>query len=124
MLDALNARLNLGAGAATLKIYDGTQPANANTAITTQVLLAELTFTDPAAPAAAAGVLTFSAIASDASANNSGTATWARLADSNGNAVTDCDVGTSGATINLNTVTIVAGAPVSMTSGSITFAAA
>ena len=42
-----------------LRIYDGTQPATANTAIGSQVLLAELRFNADAAPVAVNGVLTF-----------------------------------------------------------------
>ena len=53
-----------------LRIYDGTQPATADTAITTQVLLAELRFNATAAPAASNGVLTFNAITQDSSAKN------------------------------------------------------
>lgn len=119
-----NARLNLirdavdaGAGAGLLRVYDGTRPASGGTAT---VLLAELTFTDPCAPAAASGVLTFSAITADASANASGTATWCRLVDSTGAFVADGSVGTSGADYNLNTVTITAGVQVSCTSAILT----
>lgn len=56
-----------------LRIYDGSQPANADTAIGAQVLLAELRFNATAAPAASAGVLTFNAITADSSANATGT---------------------------------------------------
>ena len=102
--------------AGVLRIYDGTRPASVATAVTTQVLLAELTCGSPLAPAASGGVLTANSITQDASANNSGTATWFRLFTSGGTAVVDGDVGTSGSDLNLNTVTIVAGGPVSVTS--------
>lgn len=72
--DALSDQLDNG----YLRIYDGTHPATADTAITTQTLLAELRFNATAAPAASAGVLTFNAFTSDPSANASGTATWFR----------------------------------------------
>lgn len=116
-LDAINTAINAGAGAGTLKIYNGSRPATGGTATT---LLATLTFSDPAAPAAAAGVLTFSAITSDSSADATGTATWARIADSTGTFVCDCSVGTSGTDIVLNTDAIVAGAAVSVTSATLT----
>jgi hypothetical protein len=119
-----NSRLNLirdaidaGAGAGFLRIYDGSRPATGGTATT---LLAELTFTDPSAPNAAAGVLTFSAITADPSANASGTATWCRMVDSTGAFVADGSVGTSGADYNLNTTTITAGVQVSCTSATLT----
>lgn len=116
-LDGINAALNAGAGAALIRIYDGTRPATGGAATT---LLAELTCTDPAAAAAASGVLTFSAIAQDASANATGTATWFRMVDSAAGFVMDGDVGTSGSDLNLTTTSIVATQPVSISSATIT----
>jgi hypothetical protein len=95
-----------------LRIYDGTQPANADTAITTQVLLAELRFNSTAAPSSVNGVLTFNAIVQDSNANNSGVAAWGRALQSDGSTVlVDGEVGTTGSDFNItNTVNIVAGA--------------
>jgi len=113
--------VDAGAGAGTIKIYDGTQPSDADDSLPSgTTLLAQLTFADPSAPAAVSGVLTFNAITEDSSADATGTATWARIEDSNSNTVFDCDVGTSGATINLNSVAIVIGGPVSITSFTVT----
>lgn len=104
-----------------LRIYDGTKPANVATAITTQVLLAELTTNATFAPAASGGVLTLNAITSDSSANATGTATWARQFKSDGTtAIYDLSVGTSGADINFNTVAFVAGAVIAVSSLTIT----
>ncbi len=122
--DAINTALNAGAGAATIKIYTGTQPANADTGLSGNTLLGTLTCTDPAAGSASGGVLTFSAVTQDSAADATGTATWARVADSNGSTVFDCDVGTSGATLNLNTVAIVTGGPIQVSSFTLTYAAA
>ena len=100
-----------------LRIYDGTQPATADTAITTQVLLAELRFNATAAPAASNGVLTFNAITQDSSANNTGTASWFRALASDGSTVLfDGSVGTSGCDMSIATTSIVAGAIVGVTS--------
>lgn len=126
MLDALAARVDLASGspnAGRIDIYDGSQPANSNVAVTTQVRLAVLTFADPAAAAASAGVLTFNTITEDTSADATGTAAWARIVDGDGNAVFDCDVGTSATTIVLNTTSIVAAGPVRITSFTLTFPA-
>lgn len=102
--DNLSARLNSG----FLRIYDGTQPATADTAITSQVLLAELTFSATAAPAASNGLITFNAIGADTSANATGTATWFRAVQSNGTTVVmDGSVGTSASNLVLNTTSIV-----------------
>lgn len=120
-LDLIATAIDAGAGAGTLKLYTATQPAT-GAAITTQTLLATLTFADPcvAAPAAA-GVLEFDAIVGD-DAVADGTATWARAADSDATFVADFDVtvtGGSGA-IKLNTVTLITGGPVTVTSAILT----
>ncbi len=111
--DALSDLLDNG----YIRIYDGTQPANANTAITTQVLLAELRFNATAAPAASSGILTMNSITQDSSANNTGTATWFRALKSDGSTVVfDGSVGTSGCDLNLGSTSITSGASVAVTS--------
>lgn len=112
-MDAINTAANAGAGAALLRIYDGTRPATGGTATT---LLAELTFTDPAFSASSGGVLTASAITQDSSANATGTASWFRVVDSSATAVMDGNCGTSGSDLNLTTLSIVATQPVSVSS--------
>lgn len=116
MLDEITALIDAGAGAGSLKIYDGTRPANANTAVGGQTLLAELPLSDPSFPAASSGAMTANAITADTSADASGAASWFRIEDSDGNAVIDGDVGTTGSDLNLATVSISAGVEVSITS--------
>jgi len=100
-----------------LRLYDGSQPATVDTAISTQTLLAELRLNATAFGAAAAGVATANAITQDSSANNTGTASWFRALKTDGTtAVIDGSVGTSGADCNINSTSIVSGAPVSCTS--------
>jgi len=99
------------------RIYDGSRPASGGTATT---LLAELALSVTAAGAASGGVLTFSAITQDSSANATGTATWFRVVTSGGTFVIDGSVGTSGSDLNLTTTSIVATQPVSVTSCVIT----
>jgi len=113
----ITTAIDAGAGAGLLRVYDGSRPATGGSATT---LLAELTFTDPSAPGASSGVLTFSAITADASANATGTATWCRFVDSTGAFVLDGSVGTSGADYILNTTSITTGVQVSCTSAVIT----
>ena len=116
--DAVCALLNSG----KLRIYSGTKPATADTAISGNTLLAELTFGATAFGAAANGVATANAITADASADATGTATWFRALKSGGVDVTDNvfdgDVSASGGggDLQLATVSIVAGAQVSVTS--------
>lgn len=117
-----NARLDAittaTGNAGFLRIYDGSRPATGGTATT---LLAELTLGTPLAGAASGAVLTLNAITQDASANNSGTATWFRWVKSDGTThVLDGSVGTSGSDLNLTTTTIVATQPVSVSSWAIT----
>ena len=100
-----------------IRIYDGAQPATADTAVGAQVLLAELRFAADAFPAAVAGLLTANAITSDASANNTGTAAWARILKSDGTSVLfDGTVGTASANVIINSVAISAGAAVNCSS--------
>src|SRR5678815_4829613 len=109
--DAVCVRLNNG----YLRIYDGTQATDADTAIGAQVLLAELRWNATAFGAASNGVATANAITADASANASGTAAWFRALKSDGTtAIFDGSVGTSGANLNLNSVAISSGAAVSV----------
>jgi len=106
MLNAIRDKIDAGSGAGTIKFYTATQPANANTAISGQTLIGTLTFSDPSASSTSTDTLTFSAITDDSAADNTGTITWARIADSSGNTVFDCDVNTSGATINMSAVAV------------------
>lgn len=120
MLDTITARAG---NAALLRIYDSTGTGRPVTggAVTTQVLLAELTCGTPFAPASVAGVLTANAITQDASANATGTATWFRIVQSDGTTfVLDGNVGTSGSDLNLTTTSIVITQPVSISSFVIT----
>jgi hypothetical protein len=74
---------------AILRIYDGTRPATGGAATN---ILSEHTCAATLGTVAA-GVLTFNAIGSDTSANNSGTATWARLTTSGATFVMDLSAG-------------------------------
>jgi hypothetical protein len=119
-----NARLDqiasrIGASG-LLRIYDGTQPANPDTAITTQTKLVELTCDASAfAPAASGGVLTANGI-SDANAIASGTASWFRLCKSDATPVIDGTVGTSGADLIIDNTSINSGQAAGVSSLSIT----
>lgn len=104
--------------AALLRIYDGSRPATGGTATT---LLAELTCGTPFAAVAVNGVLTLGAITQDSSANATGTASWFRIVKADGTThVMDGNCGTSGSDLNLTTLSIVSGQPVSISSFVIT----
>ena len=70
MLDAITTAIG---SSGLFRIYDGTPPASANAALSGNTLLAELALSATYAAAAASGVLTANAIATDASANATGT---------------------------------------------------
>ncbi len=99
-----------------IEIYSGVQPVNANTALSANTLLATLTFGNPAFGAPAAGILTANPITAG-TAVATGTATFARIYESNGTTVVmDASIGTSGAGINMGTTSIVTGGVVSISS--------
>ena len=115
-LDAVTALLNGG----TLRIYAGTKPATADTALGAQTLLASLPLSGTAFGAASNGVATANAITDDSSADATGTATFFRAVNSSAVAVVDGEVGTSGSDLNLNSTEIQSGAEVSVTSWELT----
>lgn len=126
------ASRNLGLNAAfdilnsgKLRVYDSTQPTNADTALGAQVLLADLTLNATAFAAASAGSKAAGSITQDSSADATGTATWGTLVASTRATVgtLDFSVGTSGANLNMNSVAISSGAAVSCSSFTITQAA-
>lgn len=120
MVDAVVDRLDAGSGAGTVKIYTGSQPADADDA-PSGTLLCTLTLGDPAFGSAASGVATANAVAAVAAAAT-GTAGWFRAADSDGNKVLDGSVTATGGggDMTLNTVSVVSGVDVQITSWTVT----
>ena len=119
-LDAILGNANSG----LLRIYAGTQPANADAALGGATLLAELTMNATAFAAASGGSASANAITGDTSANATGTAAFFRLFESDGTTlVMDGSVGTSDANLVLNSTALQAGAAVNVTSFSVTLPA-
>lgn len=117
--DAMAVLCNAG----LLRIYDGVQPANAGTAVTSQTKLVESTLNATAFAAAVAGVATANAIA-NVNAVATGTATWFRVLKSDGvTVVFDGSVGTATANLVMNSTAIQSGAAVAITSLTLTAAA-
>lgn len=103
---------------AIIRIYNGSQPANANTAISTQTLLVSLTVSG-ALGTDTNGTITFSTIG-NGTAVASGTAGFFRIVKSDGTTVVmDGSVGTSSADLVLNTTTIATNDTVAISSGTI-----
>lgn len=111
--------LDSGGGAAIIRVYGGTPPANLDTTHS-ETLLAELTMSDPsfADPVDATGsaTMTANAISNDSSANATGTPTFARLFESTGTtAYLQVSAAIGSGEMNFTAGTV-AGAPVSVTS--------
>lgn len=106
--------LDTGSGHARVRIYNGTRPAGGGTATT---LLVEIALDKPSGTVSSGQLILASAdlplIAS------SGTATWARVVNGNGDYAFDCDVSdTSGSgEIKLPSTTLYAGGKTQLTSG-------
>ena len=117
---ALDAAFGSAQNSGKLRIYDGSQPAGPGTAVTSQVLLAELTLNATAWAAASGGSKAANAI-TGAAAVASGTATWFRIVDSSGaTAYADGSVGTATSDLTLPTTTITSGVTVNVTSLTVT----
>ncbi len=118
--DAVVGRINAGSGPGTIKVYTGSQPATPATS-PTGTLLATFTLNDPAYGAASTGVAALSVSpALSTTGVAAGDAGWFRVADSDGNTVFDGACATSGAELNMSTVTVSIGLTVTITSGSYT----
>ena len=87
-------------------------------------MLAIFTCADPAFEAASAGVMDLDANPDlSTTAIASGTATWARVKDSDGTVVFDGSVGTSGTDFIITSTTVVSGQTVTLTVGALTLPA-
>lgn len=103
-------------------IYNGTggEPATADTAITTQGVLATFTVTGAMFGSASNGVISLVTTPATVAASASGTAAFFRITTSTNTVILQGTVGTSGQQLNLNTTTITSGVNVSITSGTVT----
>lgn len=88
-----------------IRLYDGTQPATADTALGAQVLGVTLTFNATAFGAPSGGVLTANAITSGVAVATI-TPTWARILKSDGTTVVmDVSAGAAGANLTIGAFT-------------------
>lgn len=103
-----------------LEIYDGSIPASMGGAIS-DTLLATLTLTATVG-SESGGVITFDAITEDSSADASGDAGWCRVLDRDGNEAAYFTISETGGggEIQFNSTSIVVGAPVAVSSLTVT----
>lgn len=123
MADAITTRTNAGGAGGKLIIYNGTEPATADTALSGNTVLATFTlqFTGTGAfGAASSGTISLNGVPLTVPASATGTASFFRIFQSNGTTcVAQGTVGTSGQQLNLNTTSITSGVNVTVTSGTI-----
>ena len=124
--DAMLNSLATALAAGKIRIYSGTEPTTAETAIGAQVLLAELTFGNPAFNTGAIvttgndRVMSANAITADSGANADGTASFFRCTNAAASTTYyQGTVGTSGQQLNLTNLNIVTDGVVSISSLSI-----
>lgn len=119
MVDALVDLLDAGTPPGELFIRTGAEPA-ATTDADSGTLLATLTFSTTAFGAASSGTATADTITSDTNAAATGTAAHFRAKNAAGTTVFQGTVGTSGADINFDSVSIIAGGTVAISSLTVT----
>lgn len=116
----LNDITNAVGASGFLLIYSGVQPANPDTALSGNVLLAKLPLSTVFAAGASGGVLTANGITAGTGLAN-GSAAWGSLVTSGGVRKVDFSVGPqAGFDLVLNSATIYAGETVSVTNLTIT----
>ena len=105
--------------AGLMRIYTGSAPAT-ETDAATGTKLSEHTLGSPFAPGSSAGVLS-PTLPSNVNALATGTAGYARIYKADGTTcVMQLTVGTSGAEVNINTLSLVSGGPVQVNSWTMT----
>ncbi|MEU3052265.1 hypothetical protein [Streptomyces griseus] len=119
--DKIDDLVSAGGGTfGKIEIRTGSQPATPDSAAT-GTLLATFTLQNPAFGNASAGSITLGGTPLTVAASATGTAGWFRVyANGTATAVVDGACGTSGAELNLNTVSLNSGVNVTITSGVIT----
>ena len=118
MCDALVDAIDTG-GAGTIQIRTGSAPTNTTDA-DSGTLLATLTFSGTAFGAASNGVATANSITSDTNVDASGTPAHFRIKNGSGTVINQGSVSTSGADMNFDSTTWVAGGIAAISSMTIT----
>ena len=126
LCDAAVDRCDAGTPPATVKIYAGTPPADADAALSGNTLLGTLTMSNPAFGAASdlnpGARATANAITDDTTADATGTATFFRVLQGGGTVLWQGSVTATGGggDMEINAVAIVAGALIKITAMSFT----
>jgi hypothetical protein len=122
VMTAIQGQIDSGSGAGYFELYSGAVPTAVATAPngTTQIKLGTLTFSDSCGTVTGGELICAPSpgIVQDASADADGTATWARVYNSDGVLKFICDISNTGGggCIQLNSTAIKAGGPIICTS--------
>lgn len=107
-----------------IRFYSGTQPASPEDAPGGgNTLLATRVFANPAMDAASGGTVEFALPLTETGTDVSGTVTWARILNHNGDGIMDLDVGTSGTSVLVSSTSIGPSTPIQILSGVIALGA-
>lgn len=126
------AQLDTAAGQVTIEVYTGVKPAGPDTDISAQITAGTIKKLGTGTCSTTTGTITtvgsvvslvFNAITADSSADDTGTATWARVKDDAGTPKIDVDVSNIGGSgfFQMNTTSVVVGGPLNFASLTITF---
>lgn len=118
-MDAITLLVNAGTPPGLLRIYSGTAPADTDTALSGNTVLASFALASDAfgdAADANPGATSTGNSVADVNASNTGTATFGRILNAAGTAICQFDVGTASTTCIVSTTSFVSGQPCSVTS--------
>lgn len=118
-LTVIGTALDAGSAAGDVAVYAGSVPANVGASVGAATLLVVCELSDPSFSGVTGGVATFDTIA-EGTIVASGTATFARLRDSDGTAVVQVTAGDTNEELLFDDAGLVLGGTVDITSGSIT----
>lgn len=119
MMNGLATLADAGSAAAFIRVRTGSAPTNVSDA-DSGTLLATCTMSDPSFGSSSAGTITANAIAADSSVDNTGTAGYFRMYDSDATCILQGSVGTSATDMVVNSTAFVSGGTFTVTSLTVT----
>lgn len=121
IIDAIDGGGDSVTTSGVLLVYSGSRPVTGAAPSGANTLLGTMELSEPSGTISN-GVMTLNTVSPDTSADDDGTITWARIADSDGTPIIDFSCGLTGSTADIvfNAVDVLAGGTISLVSGTIT----